>query len=57
MSKITKLTPEQKKLMSKVRQEWLDWKVMQGNHRVAVARSLEVKEIEAYVWTGTEMVL
>lgn len=35
----------------------LNWKVMQGNHRVAVARILDIKEIESYVWTGREMVL
>lgn len=35
----------------------LNWTVVQGNHRVAVARSLGIDRIEAYVWTGTEMVL
>lgn len=34
----------------------LNWRVMQGNHRVAVARSLGIEQIEVEVWTGTEMV-
>jgi ParB-like chromosome segregation protein Spo0J len=35
----------------------LDWQVINGNHRLAVAKLLGIKEIEVEVWTGTEMVL
>lgn len=35
----------------------LNWRVINGNHRVAVARYLGIQDIEVEVWTGTEMVL
>lgn len=35
----------------------LEWRVMQGNHRTAVARWLGLKEVPCYVWTGSELVL
>lgn len=34
----------------------LKWQVIDGNHRVAVARILGIEYIETRVWTGTEMV-
>lgn len=33
------------------------WIVIDGNHRLSVARILGIEEVEVQVWTGTEMVL
>lgn len=35
----------------------LKWRVIQGNHRLAVAKFLEIKDIEVQVWTGTDLIL
>ena len=31
------------------------WIVINGNHRLAAAKLLGIKEVEVEVWTGTEM--
>lgn len=35
----------------------LKWVVINGNHRLAVARKLGIKKVEVQVWTGTEMLI
>ena len=35
----------------------LKWTIINGNHRLAVARELGIREVEVEVWTGTEMIL
>jgi ParB-like chromosome segregation protein Spo0J len=35
----------------------LKWRVIDGNHRLAAARLLNIKEVEVQVWTGVEMIL
>lgn len=35
----------------------LKWMVINGNHRLAVAKTLGIEEIEVEVWTGSEMIL
>ena len=34
----------------------LNWLVMDGHHRLAVAHSLDIKAVDVRVWTGVEMV-
>lgn len=35
----------------------LKWQVINGNHRIAIARALNIDNVPVQVWTGTEMVL
>jgi ParB-like chromosome segregation protein Spo0J len=34
----------------------LRWYIMDGNHRLAVAKVLGIERVEVRVWTGTEFV-
>lgn len=35
----------------------LKWVVINGNHRLAVARVLGIERVKVQVWTGTEMLI
>ena len=35
----------------------LDWNIIDGNHRLAAARLLGIKEVPVRVWTGVEFVV
>lgn len=35
----------------------LKWTVIAGNHRLAVAKRLNIKEVEVQVWNGIEMII
>lgn len=35
----------------------MEWMILAGNHRLAVAKKLNIKKVEVQVWTGSEMVL
>jgi ParB-like chromosome segregation protein Spo0J len=34
----------------------LKWQIIDGNHRLAVAKFLGIKTVEVRVWTGTELI-
>lgn len=35
----------------------LKWVVINGNHRLAVARRIGIERVNVQVWTGTEMLI